>query len=261
VDIDLTYLPVEPRNITLTNLTAALERITVDITQTLPNVTVTKHFTARDKRLTKLFVKREEVQITVEPNEVLRGSVFPIKKADLCHKAKTDFERDVLDITLLSMADIYAGKICAALDRQHPRDLFDVTLLFQHEGITKEIRQAFVIYLASGPRPMNELLNPNLTDLKPTFDQEFSGMTFYEISLSELIATRDQLISEINNCLTQQERLFLLSLKQGEPHWDLLNLPGVEKLPALQWKIMNIRKMEQTKRNIAIGKLKAILDI
>ena len=64
-------------------------------------------------------------------------------------------------IRTLSLAELYGGKLCAALDRQHPRDLFDVHGLFQAEGITDEIRRAFVIFLASHDRPMSELLNPN----------------------------------------------------------------------------------------------------
>jgi hypothetical protein len=53
---------------------------------------------------------------------------------------------------------------CAALDRQPPRDLFDVHGLFQAEGITEEIQRAFVNFLASHDRPMNELLTPSLAD-------------------------------------------------------------------------------------------------
>lgn len=41
---------------------------------------------------------------------------------------------------LLSFEDLYGGKICAALDRQHPRDLFDVYYLLQNEGITEALK-------------------------------------------------------------------------------------------------------------------------
>ncbi|MFB3079791.1 MAG: nucleotidyl transferase AbiEii/AbiGii toxin family protein, partial [Lysobacterales bacterium] len=61
----------------------------------------------------------------------------------------------------LGVADLYGGKLCAALDRQHPRDIFDVKILMENEGITDEIRTAFVVYLASHDRPMSELLDPN----------------------------------------------------------------------------------------------------
>ena len=54
---------------------------------------------------------------------------------------------------VVSIADLYGGKICAALDRQHPRDLFDVMLLLENEGITREIRQAFIVYLVSHCKP------------------------------------------------------------------------------------------------------------
>jgi nucleotidyltransferase AbiEii toxin of type IV toxin-antitoxin system len=43
---------------------------------------------------------------------------------------------------------MYAGKLCAALDRQHPRDLFDVMLLQKAEGIDRALFDVFLVYLA-----------------------------------------------------------------------------------------------------------------
>ena len=34
---------------------------------------------------------------------------------------------------------LYGGKICAALDRQHPRDLFDVKKLLEDNGVQTEL--------------------------------------------------------------------------------------------------------------------------
>ncbi|MCS0462653.1 nucleotidyl transferase AbiEii/AbiGii toxin family protein [Rhizobium favelukesii] len=47
------------------------------------------------------------------------------------------------EIQVVSFADLYAGKIMAALVRQHPRDLFDIRDLLAAEGISEAIRQAF----------------------------------------------------------------------------------------------------------------------
>ncbi|OGO94857.1 MAG: hypothetical protein A3F10_05465 [Coxiella sp. RIFCSPHIGHO2_12_FULL_42_15] len=261
VDIDLTYLPLESREITLTHLAAALNKIALNIEQHLPNAAVIKHFTVRDRRLTKLFVTQQNVQIVVEPNEILRGSVFSPVKTDLCNQAKNRFERNLVDIKVLSTADLYAGKICAALDRQHARDLFDIKLLFENEGITDQIRQAFIIYLASSPRPMHELLQPNLIDIRSTFEKEFSGMTLTPTSHEELSAAREKLIETISSQLTHSERRFLLSVKQGEPQWDLLNIPGIENLPALQWKVMNVKKLPENKKKELIQKLENVLQL
>lgn len=261
VDIDLTYLPIEPRDVSLIHLTQALERIGASILRAHPNYQVHYHRTTREKRLTKLFIQNQDARITVEPNEILRGSVFPTQHANLCPSAEIKFQSSVTNVALLSPADLYAGKICAALDRQHARDLFDVKLLFENGGITDEIRQAFVIYLASCSRPMHELLNPNQLDITASFEKEFAGMSGINVTYNELIDVRQKLISEINQSLTHRERLFLLSLKQAAPEWELLNLAKIDSLPALKWKIFNIQRMEHSKKEALFHKLKEVLQV
>lgn len=78
---------------------------------------------------------------------------------------------------MVSQEDLYGGKLCTALDRQHPRDLFDVMQQYEHEGITPGIRRAFVVYLACGKRPIHELLFPQLRDSRHDFAHNFQGMT------------------------------------------------------------------------------------
>ena len=151
----------------------------------------------------------------------------------------------------VSEPDLYGGKLCAALDRQHPRDLFDVHELFKNKGITDDIRRAFVVFLASHDRPVNELLTPNRKDLRRVYDEQFQGMTFIPVTLAELENTREELITQINAGLTKPEREFLLSIKRMEPKWDLLGIPGIERLPGPQWKLYNLRKMDSKKRTLA----------
>ena len=95
----------------------------------------------------------------IEPNQVIRRTVFPTEQRDLVPAAEETFEMAV-SVPTLALADLYGGKICAALDRQHPRDLFDVKLLLDEGGIDEATRKAFVVYLASHNRPMSELLDP-----------------------------------------------------------------------------------------------------
>ncbi len=57
----------------------------------------------------------------------------------------------------------------AALDRQHPRDLFDVSALLANEGLTDALRTAFVVYLISHNRPAVELLAPGRLDIEAEF--------------------------------------------------------------------------------------------
>jgi hypothetical protein len=156
---------------------------------------------------------------------------------------------------------LYGGKICAALDRQHPRDLFDIKILMEHEGILDDIRRAFVIYLAGHPRPISEVLNPKLQNIRRAYEAEFVGLTRLQGSLDELVATRQKLIDFLRGELTEEERQFLLSIKEGEPQWKLMGIDGIEKLPAIQWKLINIRKMAKKKRVEALDKLRVVLDL
>lgn len=149
------------------------------------------------------------------------------------------------------MAELYGGKLCAALGRQHPRDLFDVYGLLQAEGINNEMRRAFVVFLASHDRPINELLNPNRQNIRQVFTDQFEGMTLDPVPLAVPESAREQLIEQINRDLTAAEREFLLSMNRLEPKWELLEIPGLERLPGLQWKLYNLRKMEPAKRRAA----------
>lgn len=175
-------------------------------------------------------------------------------------KAEKLFAQSVSTL-VMSTADIYGSKICAALDRQHPRDLFDVKILFENEGVTEEIRKALLIYLVSNNRPISELLNPNRLDISIAFSEEFETMTENVVIYDELIETREHLISTINAELTNSERNFLISVKLGEPDWKLLNLPGIEHLPSIKWKVINIRKMEPNKHRKQLESLKALLEV
>jgi predicted nucleotidyltransferase component of viral defense system len=169
VDIDLAYLPVEPREAFLSNFNNAMQTLAGNLEAA--DFNVIKRYD-KHNLLVKLDVANDAVNIKIEPNTVLRGSVFPTELQGLSEKVQETFLQQQ-KVRLLSFADLYAGKICAALDRQHPRDLFDVKLLLENEGITDDIRQAFVIYLACSPRPMSELLAPNELDVRDIYNKEF----------------------------------------------------------------------------------------
>lgn len=250
VDIDLVYLPIEDRQTTLRGIDAALRRISTNIRRALPGAQVREQPLPSEKLIIKLSVRSGREEITVEPNTVLRGALFPVADLVLTPKAVEFFDRSVI-MRVVALPDLYGGKLCAALDRQHPRDLFDVRGLLQNEGLTADIRRAFVVFLASHDRPMNELLTPNRKDLRQVYADQFSGMTLEPVPLKALEDAREELIARINADLSGAEREFLLSVKKMEPKWDLLGLSGVEKLPGPKWKLYNLRKMDATKRQAA----------
>ncbi|MGZ6371048.1 MAG: nucleotidyl transferase AbiEii/AbiGii toxin family protein, partial [Bdellovibrionota bacterium] len=165
VDIDLTYLPTSTREDSISAIGQALERIAELLKKQGLRVEAGK--TAR-RQIHKLFVSDRYGRIKIEPNFVLRGTVHPVERCDLTPSAEEAFETSVT-MQVASVPDLYGGKLCAALDRQHPRDLFDVRLLLANEGITEPIRRTFVVYLACTDRPINELINPSRIDIAPIF--------------------------------------------------------------------------------------------
>lgn len=202
VDIDLVYLPLEDRPTTLRGIDAALQRIAATIRRVMPGVQVREQKLASENLIVKLTVRASGgAEVKIEPNTVLRGSIHPTTDRHLMPKAVEMFGRSAT-MRVVSLPDLYGGKMCAALDRQHPRDLFDVHGLFQAEGITDDIRRAFVIFLASHDRPINELLTPNRKDLKQVFADQFEGMTLDPVPLATLESVRERLIERINANLT-----------------------------------------------------------
>jgi predicted nucleotidyltransferase component of viral defense system len=259
VDIDLTYLPIEPRDLSLAHISEILATISLDITNALPQVKV-EPLRAADGRLRKLVVRSGVASVKVEPNETIRGSVFPAEMRDLSPQVEEDFGL-FMTVQNLSFADLYGGKICAALDRQHPRDLFDVMLLLAHEGLTVDVRKAFLVYLISHNRPMAELLRPNRLPIDTIFDREFLGMSRISVTCEELVAVRDRLVDLLAQELSSNDRLFLLSVKALQPDWSLLGLTDVEFLPAVQWKLQNLVAMPEQKHLLALHKLQQVLGL
>ncbi|KLN54508.1 nucleotidyl transferase AbiEii/AbiGii toxin family protein [Variovorax paradoxus] len=194
---------------------------------------------------TKLLVRRGSVQVKIEVNFVMRGTVQPVRRAALTPAARDMLMAD-LEIPVVSLEDVYGGKLVAALDRQHPRDLFDVMQLFAHEGITPGIRRAFVVYLASSNRPVHEVLFPPLRDIRHDFEHNFQGMTAEPVPLDALLAARERLAREIQQGLDDDERRFLLSLVAGTPECALPGIGHLEHLPSVRWKLHNLAQLQKT---------------
>lgn len=193
---------------------------------------------------TKLLVRQGAIEVKVEVNFVMRGTVRPVRMASLTQNARDTLQAD-LEIPLVSLEDVYGGKLVAAMDRQHPRDLFDVMQLFAHEGITAGIRRAFVVYLASHNRPVHEVLFPSMRDVRREFEHNFAGMTVEPLELDTLLAARERMMRELQQGLTADERRFLVSLVAAEPEWSLLGVPHLEQLPGLRWKLQNLERLRK----------------
>ena len=212
VDIDLTYLPLSDRETALGNIRRQLATIADAITRTVPGVNL--HRLEGDAP--KLLVAQSGARIKIEPSVVMRGTLVPPVTSELCAAAQEAYE-GFAEVQRLDAPDLYAGKLCAALDRQHPRDLFDVMLLQAAGPIPEVVRQAFVAYLAGHRRPIAELLQPKRKAIEDLFANHFAGMTKEPVELADLEAARTQLFDWAASSLSEDERRFLLSIKQGEP--------------------------------------------
>ncbi len=200
---------------------------------------------AADAGETKLLVRQGAIQVKIEVNFVMRGTVHPVRTASLTQTARDTLQAD-LEIPVVSFEDVYGGKLVAAMDRQHPRDLFDVMQLFAHEGITAGIRRAFVVYLASHNRPVHEVLFPSLRDIRHEFEHNFAGMTVEPVELDALLAARERMVRDLQQGLTADERRFLGSLVAAKPEWSLLGMPHLEQLPGPRWKLENLERLRKT---------------
>jgi len=236
VDIDLTYVEIAERNETLEGINAALLRIKQRIEALRPSIRV-QH---KDK-LCKLQLDEHGVLIKIEVNMVGRGLLGQPNKAPLCEAAQEQFDA-FCAMPLVPLAQLYGGKLCAALDRQHPRDLFDVKLLLENEGFTDEIKQGFILGLVSSNRPTHEMLDPHLLDQRMAFENQFEGMTTIEFSYDDYEATRLQLIETVKASLSEEDKAFLLSLNRLTPDWSIYDY---QSFPSVKWKLLNLEKFKK----------------
>jgi len=258
VDIDLLYLPMEDRDASLENIRAALARITDSIKKSIAGAQVQNTTLQQDNSL-RIIVSLNDVRVKIELSPVIRGSLFPAVRMEVRPQVEKEF--GYAEMLVASHPDLYAGKLCAALDRQHPRDLFDVKQLYENEGLTEELRKTFLVFLISHFRPMAELLNPNRKDISGIYEMEFAQMAEIEVSLEELLSVREKLIADINKEMTDSERKFLLSVKNKTPDWALLGLDAalVSELPSVKWRLINLNKMSENKHVTAYKNLEAVL--
>ncbi len=162
VDIDVVYLSWQiPRDQAL----QAINQELAAIAQRVDRLGVqTRLIRSRDLGDTKLIAENETSQVKVEVNVVFRGTVLPIARSPLSARTSDLFGVE-FEVPTLALDELYASKLVAALDRQHPRDLFDVWQLFEAGGLTEGMVECFVVYLAGHNRPTHEVLVGNDKDI------------------------------------------------------------------------------------------------
>ena len=256
VDIDLTYLPLEPRDIALANARAAMVRITEQI-NAQPDTGAAFQSNREDEL--RIIVTSPMATIKIEVSPVARGALHQPELMSVQGSVEDEF--GYAEIPVVSLPDLYGGKLCAALDRQHPRDLFDIRMLLEEEGISRGIFDGFLTYVLGHPRPINEIMAPNWQPLEERFRAEFEGMTMTAIDFEDLASVRQSMVTALQAHFTERDHTFLISFKQEKPDWSLFDHPAVADLPAVQWKQLNISRLAQNPAKHAeqLAKLNQVL--
>ncbi len=235
VDIDLTYLSTENRLEALTNINRLLENIMIDIKSV---VAQSKVLLIRES--CKLIVARPGATIKIEVNQINRGVLKNSKKIALCKTAQEMFNA-FCEANIVSEGQLYGGKLCAALDRQHPRDLFDTEFILNEVELSPVgIKEGLLLCLLSSNRPLHELLSPNLINQRQVLENQFNGMTNLSFTYDEFEETRSKLISSIQGMFGRDDRQFLIDFYKLKPRWSKYPF---DKFPAIQWKLRNLESL------------------
>lgn len=238
VDIDLTYIPLEDRETSLSKINEALMRIANRVKATFRNIRIIPRLD-----ICKITCESYGCQVKIEVNQTKRGlvagdaSIYP-----LCDAAQDLFKME-LDARLVSISQLYGGKIAAALSRQHPRDLFDI----KHMSMPIEsAKHGFIFCLLGSDRPLYESFAPSLIDQSEAMVNQFEGMTDIAFSYDDFISTRAKLIEDVNSMMTESDKRFLVGFEKCNPDWSDSDYAEFAIYPSVKWKLLNLSKLKKS---------------
>lgn len=236
VDIDVTYIPLEDRNTSLLRINEALERIADRVKRTFRDVRVIPRFD-----ICKITCESRGCQVKIEVNQTKRGLVCgEAALLPLCEKAQSLFGIEV-DARIVSIPQLYGGKISAALSRQHPRDLFDVK---QMDISLADVKEGLIFCLLGSDRPIHESFAPNLIDQHEAMERQFSGMSGIPFTYKDFEAIREKLVSDVNSVMTEEDRQFLIDFEELAVDWENTPYSSFREYPSVRWKIQNLQKLK-----------------
>lgn len=258
VDIDLTYLSFASYAEAMAGIDAALRRIRDRLTGASPPFTVRLGPGRGSGHVDTLHVERDSLDIKIEVNPVLRGTLHATARRAVRPAVEARF--GYAQMAVLAPEEVYAGKLVAALDRQHPRDLFDAKLLLDDGGLTDALFRSFLVYLAGHKGVIAHALEPRRRDIGRLYQEQLRDMVAQPVSLEALLEARERLIREIHARMGDAEKRFMLSVKRMRPDGGLIGLPQAAELPAIRWKLHNLAQMAAEDRQLALTNLETVLD-
>jgi len=247
VDIDLTWLPAGDFSEDAARIAEALERL-AGLLRARPLQLQVQTSAGQGARIvTRLIASRGRARVQIETTPVMRGTVHPVR--DMVVRPAVEEAFGFASAQVLDFADLHAGKLVAALSRQHPRDLFDVGLLLEDERADEKLWRTFLVYLTCSPKPAWEILKPREpVDFEATFDAHFRGMTAEPTTAIQLLDNRTRLLARIAGWLDEPSRAFLRSVEHEQPDFGLIGLPDAAELPGVRRKLQNLALRSAEKR-------------
>lgn len=211
------------------------------------------------RAVTRLIASRGRARVQIETTPVMRGTVHPVRQMHVSSRVEEVF--GFASAQVLDFADLYAGKMAAALSRQHPRDLFDLGAMLADERADERLWRTFLVYLTCSPRPAWEILEPGEPQgFEETFSAHFDGMTAGPTSIGELLENRARLLSRIAGWLDAPSRAFLESAERESPDFRLIGLPHAAELPGVRRKLQNLASRSKRKREEDLRQLLETLE-
>lgn len=247
VDIDLTWLPMQDFEADVKAMSAALEQLAGTLRARPLQLQVQTSGGATTGGITRLICCRGRARVQIETTPVMRGAVHPVRTMVVRPKVEQAF--GFTSTQVLNFSDLYAGKLAAALSRQHPRDLFDIGLLLEDERADATLWRTFLVYLTCSPKPAWELLDPREpVDFEAVFDARFRGMTAEPVTAAQLLENRARLLLWISAKLEKSSCDFLWSVEDEQPDFGVIGLEGAAALPGVGRKLRNLARRSKDKR-------------
>lgn len=259
VDIDLTWLPMQDFETDAAQIEEALNGIGRRLSAPPLRLQVRPSAGDSARTVNRLIISRGRTQVQIETTPVMRGTVHPVRRMDLSSSVERQFGS--AQIQVLHFADLYAGKLAAALSRQHPRDLFDIGVLLDHHGIDTALWRTFLVYLTVSPKPAADILAPTEPrDFAAVFERQFRGMTREPVTVEWLLDARLRLLARIRELMDATTRDFLVSVEREVPAFDLIDLPHAADMPGVRHKLKNLARRTPEKREADYSNLIATLE-
>lgn len=246
VDIDLTWLPMQDFDTDAAQIAESLATLAARLSAAPLRLNV-QGSGAAGGTINRLIVSRGRTRVQIETTPVMRGALHPVRRMDLSPGVEREFGS--AQVQVLDFADLYGGKMAAALSRQHPRDLFDIGTLLDRNKLDAALWRTFLVYLTASSKPAAEMLAPSEPrDFAAVFTRQFDGMTREPVTVEWLLEARQRLLARIRDLLDAPTRDFLLSVEREAPDFELIGLPQAANMPGVRRKLRNLAQRSASKR-------------